>query len=337
VTLRFCVFDGLEFLDDEQLHLLADVLASSKRAHRGLRILLTGSVSALKIVDRTLSHSLSTIALDSKYPNQSDVVLVTEAKLGVMYRVVSDPTVIESLEAKPRSEPWAQELQTMSGTSGLKIAVSKMIARRWLLSNIFWTQSDIYAFFQWFATVPSVGLINKAVREEPYDRYRTTDWFNPPNWRKIEAWVAKECQPDDSAIFAIQKAAVDCALGGARKERIQLLEPYSKTEWLALAWLAEALSLIQGFSAAFDAIDQCLDLIVQSNTDPATVQKIIDCFLGWTGQWHSPTKDLQIREKMVELSRLKLGIVSAGMWVGTLLRIVEVTGWEGGFDYQAAS
>ncbi|CAN9169492.1 unnamed protein product [Alternaria alternata] len=256
---------------------------------------------------------------------------------GVMYRVVSDPAVIQSLKAKPRSEPWAQELQTMSGASGLKIAVSRMIATRWLLSNIFWTQSDIEAFFPWFATVPSVGLINEAVREEPYDQNRTKGWFTPPNWRKIEAWVAKECQPDDSATFAIQKAAVDCALGGARKERIQLLEPYSKTEWLALAWLAEALSLIQDHSAAFDAVEQCLDLVVQSNTDPATVQKIFDCFLDWTWQWHSSTKDLQIREKMVELNRLKPGIVSAGMWADTLMGIVQETGWEAGFDYLEAS
>ncbi|CAN9168897.1 unnamed protein product [Alternaria alternata] len=257
---------------------------------------------------------------------------------GVMYRVVSDSAVIQSLEAKPRSEPWAQELQTMSGASGLKIAVSKMIAMRWLFSDIFWTQSEIYGFFQWFATVPSLGLIDKAVSEEPYDKFRTTDWLTPPNWRKIEAWVVQECQPDDSAIFAIQKAAVDCALGGARKERIQLLEPYSKTEWLALAWLAEALSLIRQYSAAFDAIDQCLDLIVQSNTDPATVRKIFDCFLDWTCQWVSPpTKDLQIREKMIELSRLKPGILSVNMLAGTLMRIVQVTGWEVGFDYLQAS
>ncbi|KAI9758938.1 MAG: hypothetical protein M1840_003621 [Geoglossum simile] len=248
-----------------------------------------------------------------------------EEYFGAVYSIVKDPSVIESLERQPRSQPWATELQEMSEASGLKVAVSGMIARRWLLSKTFWTQNEICAFFLWFATVPALGLTDQDVIEAQYDRYRTIGWFTPPNWRKIEAWVVEQVQIDNPGVFEIQKAAVLCAFGGPSEERAELLEPHSKTEWLALAWLAEAMSLNGNFDAAFVAVDQCLDILFRSDIDPATTRKVFDCFLSWTWQWGSSTKDMQIRKKMIELSKLKPGILSTEMWADTL--------WRAGFDY----
>ncbi|KAF0639958.1 hypothetical protein FPSE5266_11080 [Fusarium pseudograminearum] len=176
-----------------------------------------------------------------------------EQYFDAVYRIVKHPEIIKHLEGEPRGKSWATELQQMSKASDLQVALSKMVARRWLLSKSFWTQDDIRNFFLWFSTVQELGLIKKDVVLEPYDRSITTGWFTPPNWEKIKAWVLRNVEIDyHCASFDIQRAAVLLAFGGKSKEPAEILEPYRGIDWRANAWLAEAMSWHDNFDAADD-------------------------------------------------------------------------------------
>ncbi|KAJ9634907.1 hypothetical protein H2199_008771 [Coniosporium tulheliwenetii] len=250
-----------------------------------------------------------------------------------VYDIIKHPNVIQRLERQQRGQSWATELQKMSNASDLKVAASKMIAKRWLLSKSFWAYDEMPVFFLWFSTLPALGLMNENVVEVPYDKTRTIGWFTPPNWRKIEAWVMKNVQIDDRASLDIQKAAVLLAFGGKSKTPAELLEPYSGADWRANVWLAEAMSLHDHYNAAFNAVEQCLGMLVEFDVDQATMIKVNDCFLDWMGHWDDASRAMQIRERMIKLNELKPGILSMRMWADTLVAVFRAKGWDAAFDF----
>ncbi|CAG7565366.1 unnamed protein product [Fusarium equiseti] len=211
---------------------------------------------------------------------------------------------------------WATELQHMSKASDLKIA------------------GDIRNFFLWFSTVQELGLINKDVVREPYERERMTGWFTPPNWEKIKAWVLRNVEIDDHrASFDIQRAAVLLAFGGKSKEPAEILEPYRGKDWRANAWLAEATSLHDKFDAAFDAVEECLSMLLEFDVDQATITKVNDCFLDWIDSWESFPRNMQVREKMMKLNEQKPGILSPYMWAQTLEIAFYAKGRDAGLNF----
>ncbi|EKJ68749.1 hypothetical protein FPSE_11080 [Fusarium pseudograminearum CS3096] len=257
-----------------------------------------------------------------------------EQYFDAVYRIVKHPEIIKHLEGEPRGKSWATELQQMSKASDLQVALSKMVARRWLLSKSFWTQDDIRNFFLWFSTVQELGLIKKDVVLEPYDRSITTGWFTPPNWEKIKAWVLRNVEIDyHCASFDIQRAAVLLAFGGKSKEPAEILEPYRGIDWRANAWLAEAMSWHDNFDAAYDAVEQCLTLLPKFDVDQATITKVNDCFLDWIYHWDSLSRDMQVREQMIKLNEHEPGILSSYMWARTLEIAFYVKGRDAGLDF----
>jgi hypothetical protein len=252
-----------------------------------------------------------------------------EQYFNAVYHIVKHPDVVQCLE-----KSWATELQQMSKAGDLKVAASKMIAKRWLLSKSFWAQGDIRNFFLWFSTVQELGLVKKDVRILGYDISRTTGWFTPPNWEKIEAWVSRNVKIDDHrASFDIQRAAVLLAFGGKSKIPAKILEPHCGKDWRANAWLAEAASLHGKIDAAFDEVEQCLSMLLKFDVDQATITKVNDCFLDWIGHWGNKSREMQIREKMIKLNEQKPGILSTRMWAHTLEIAFYAKGWSAGLDF----
>ncbi|RFN52963.1 neutral amino acid permease [Fusarium flagelliforme] len=264
-----------------------------------------------------------------------------EQYFDAVYRILKHHEIIKHLEGEPRSKSWATELQQMSKASDLQSALSKMVARRWLLSKSFWTQDDIRNFFLWFSTVQELGFIKekkekkeKKVAYEPYDPERITGWFTPPNWEKIKAWVLSNVDiDDDRASFDIQRAAVLLAFGGKSEEPAEILEPYRDMDWRANVWLAEATSLHDNFDAAYDAVEECLTLLLEFDVDQATITKVNDCFLDWIYHWDSLSREMQVREKMIKLNEQKPGILSSYMWARTLEIAFYVKGRDAGLDF----
>ncbi|TLD07789.1 hypothetical protein PgNI_10312 [Pyricularia grisea] len=247
--------------------------------------------------------------------------------------LAKQPGVAQRLGSLENSKPWANELEKMTQASDLRMAVSKMLATRWLLSKAFWDYDDIHVFLPWFATVPALGLIEEDVEDDRYDLTRTRDWFTPPNFEKIEAWVTATIPASkNSADFDIQKAAVLLALGDSSDAPTALLSPHCDNDWRALVWLAEAKSMLEDYDGAFDTVEQCLSMITQLKIDEAMAIKVVACFHSWIGHWGSVTRNMRVREKMIALSALKPRIMSSTMWADTL-ELALWSGWCGGFGF----
>ena len=250
----------------------------------------------------------------------------TERYFDAVYHIITHPSVISRLECKPDNQSWATEIQRMANANDLKIATSKRIAKKWLLSRAFWTDDDMKTLFLWFSTIPTLGLEDKNENDRQYDHTRTIGWFTPRNWSRIKAWVKGNVEigePRDLAIFDIQTAAVLLCFGDKSHTPRKLLNPHLRTEWLANVWNPEALSRTSTYSDAYSAVEDCLDVLVECKVDRATMVKVIDSFLFWMGHWGGGPIVLKIRERILELNKLIPGIVSTRMLAEHFLHILE--------------
>ena len=261
---------------------------------------------------------------------------MNEQYFAAVVRLLKDPAVVQYFERQQRNQSWYAKIQGITEANELKLAVSQLIAERWLAGNSFWEYEDITAFFHWFTILQVLDLEKKDGVEGKFDENRTRGWFTPPNWRKIEAWVTKNAQVKDGTNFDIQKAAILCAFGDKSESPTDLLKPHSHTDWRASAWLAEALSLKTvddpNYNAAFDAVEECLNILAEIDVDQVSLIKVNDFFLTCIPYWNNAGRDMHIRQRMIQISEKKPGSLSPKMWAETMVQAIRNEG-KRGFDF----
>jgi hypothetical protein len=251
------------------------------------------------------------------------------------FHLLKHPAVTEHVKRQQDSYPWLRNVQDMSAAGNLKLAISRLIAKRWLFGKSFWGYDEIKAFYHWFTTVPELNLIKKDVEDANYDKFRTKDWFTPPNWEEIEAWIVANVKGGDSTNLDIQRAAVLCAFGDQTDTPEKLLEPHRHSDWRAQAWYGEAMSykVEDGdYSTSLAAVEQCLDMLEKCYVDQEDLVKVNDFFLVCVPEWGNAQRDMHIRKRMIALNELKPGGLSRRVWASTLTQAIHVDG-VAGFDF----
>lgn len=256
-----------------------------------------------------------------------------EQLLRAVYCIVKNINVVEDVEHKLQSYTWLPEWKGLTKPDGLKTVISRMIATHWLQGPSFWTSTDMQSIFKWFSCLPEVGLVDRDVREEGFDRYRTIGLFTPPNWRRIEAWVKKNIHIHDQCVLDIQTAAVLCAFGDHSETPSELLLKYESADadWRVFIWLAEATSW-RDLGQEFDYVHKCLDAIFQQTPERSAVVKAMASLDEWMGHWQNARKEFEVRKRIVALNQLIPGVMSYRLHVRAIQRAVLVYR-AAGFDF----
>ena len=141
------------------------------------------------------------------------------------------------------------------------------------------------------------------------------------------AWVQENIEIDDQDALDVQTAAVYCAFGCKTRATTDLL--YSKEDWCAMAWSAEASSLRDENDDAYGYVEQCLDLIMNQKPDPEAATKVIDSLFDWMGHWPDLSRNVKIRLDVIWLRERIPGGLSYDMISATLALVICKEGLQG--------
>jgi hypothetical protein len=110
---------------------------------------------------------------------------VDDQYLEAVSQFVKKISQTKRLDSHKHSSAWIPKLEELSDANELKVTTGRMVARRWLQSNIFWSYEDIDSTILWFTAMPALELKDEDVEDTGFDHTRTLGWLTPPNWEKI--------------------------------------------------------------------------------------------------------------------------------------------------------